>query len=109
MRKRCNEPQWHEMLEPMLKIDGKTITRKEGMMLCIAAESEELHEWQREKLKLSRSDYRKIDWAAQHAALAKLPRKNAPIFCVLRVPLAPRGSDDQAKQSTRRGQMSLMR
>lgn len=72
---RCGEPKWNEVLGPRLRIDGKLITSKEGLMLRIAAEIEELHEWQREKLQLSRSGYKMIDWAAQHPALAKLPRK----------------------------------
>lgn len=41
---KCSELEWHKMLVPMLKIDGKTITRKKGLMLSIAAENEELHE-----------------------------------------------------------------
>lgn len=60
--------------EPMLKFEEKIITRKEGDMLSMAAEIKELHEWQRKKLQMSRCEYAKIDWEAQHTALAKLPQ-----------------------------------
>lgn len=104
---RSDEPIWHEMLGPMLQIDGKIITGKEGMM-HITADSEELHKWQRVKLKMSQSDYRKTNWEVQHVALAKLPQKIAPIFHAIHISLVPQGLEDQVKQSTQRGQVSFM-
>jgi ribonuclease HI len=73
---RCGEVEWHETLGPILTIDGKVITKNEGIKLCIAAEEDEFHAWQIEKLKLRPRTYQKIDWAAQHAVLAKLSRKS---------------------------------
>lgn len=40
------EPEWHESFGPMLKIQGKVMTQKEGMKLGVAASIDKLHEWQ---------------------------------------------------------------
>lgn len=66
--KKCEELQWNMILGPLLKIKGKLITRKESAALSAAAEINERHKWQSEKLKMSRSEYSQIDWDAQHAA-----------------------------------------
>lgn len=39
---RNTEPKWHPGSSPLLVINAKTITRKEGLMGSIAAEREEL-------------------------------------------------------------------
>lgn len=54
-------PEWHESLGPILKINGKAITQKEGMCLGIAEAAEELYERQRSKFNLIRARYNKID------------------------------------------------
>lgn len=69
------EPEWNPLFGTMLKIAGKTITRKEGLQSVIAAEVSDLHEWQRRALNKTRVEYKKIDWTTQHATIAKLPSK----------------------------------
>lgn len=46
---RGGEPEGHDFFWPMRKIDGQTVTRKEGMRLGTAAQSEELNGWQMKK------------------------------------------------------------
>ena len=58
---RSEDVAWHETLGPILKIDGKVITKNEGIMLCIAAEEEEFHAWQMKKLEMRARTYKKID------------------------------------------------
>lgn len=65
-----SEVEWDSKMGPILEIDGSTITNKEGMHLSIAAEKDEFKLWQREKLKLRRSEFSKIDWHVQHEAMA---------------------------------------
>lgn len=40
-------------------------------MLSIAAEKKEFDEWEAEKLQMRQALYKKVDWEAQHEALAK--------------------------------------
>jgi hypothetical protein len=68
---RVREPEWCEEYPPMLVIRGKTITKKEALMLSIAAERDEFEKWQSEKLEMSRKQYLSIDWQAQHQAINK--------------------------------------
>lgn len=62
---RIREPDWCEECAPMLIIRGKTITKREGISLCMSAEKTELEKWQSEKLKMTKH--------AEHRAMKNLP------------------------------------
>lgn len=42
------------------------------MTLSIAAERDELREWQHEKLRFTKNEFNKIDWEAQHCPLSTM-------------------------------------
>lgn len=71
-RAKIEEPVWSIESSPTLKIKGKVITRREGLMLCISAEREEFEKWQKEKLKMSAREYKAIEWEAQHHVLSAM-------------------------------------
>lgn len=48
------EPSWTEEITPVLVIRGKNITKREELMLSIAAEREEFEIWQSEKPRMNR-------------------------------------------------------
>lgn len=54
---KCEEPKWSRESAPLLEIGGKAVTKKEGVMLSIAAEREKFEEWQRQKLGKSGNEY----------------------------------------------------
>jgi hypothetical protein len=55
------EPSWTEEITPVLVIRGKTITKREELMLSIAAEREEFEIWQSEKLRMNRKKFNEVD------------------------------------------------
>jgi hypothetical protein len=71
---KIEEPGWSHESPPTLKIRGKTVTKREGLMLSISAERDEFEEWQKEKLKMSARQYKQIEWQSQHRALTSMPQ-----------------------------------